>query len=162
MRAYRRVVSSSWAATTHFGGLAASGVPGAMTKRVPRAPRIFAPLIQQADRAEQSRQHRAMQIGVIGRGRVALQIQILRRAAELGVQVLPLAHAHEGQEILAAPLAQCRAAQSRGLLLKPLPQASAPSRNPSADPHSSRVPRPPAPAHPLGARAGPARREMRQ
>ena len=68
MRAYSRVVSISCAATTHFGGLAASGVPGAMTKRVPRAPRYSRRSSSRPMEPSSPREHGAVQVRVVGRG----------------------------------------------------------------------------------------------
>ncbi len=122
MRAYSRVVSSKLAATTHLGGFDGQRRAGRDDEATTARPKILAPFVEQADRAEQPRQYRAMQIRMVRRGRIAFEAEIAGRGAELRVQVLPFAQAHERQEVLATPFAQRRTAERCGLFVKPLPQ----------------------------------------
>ena len=113
MRAYRRVVSTSCAATTHFGGFDASGVPGAITKRDAAGALVFTPLVERTDGAEKAGENRLMQIGVFGGLLVGTQFQLGDRVSQLSMQLLPFAHAHERQKVLTMPLAELAARKRR-------------------------------------------------
>src|SRR6185312_5634837 len=67
---------------------------------------VLALLVQLAYRAEKTGENRLMQLRIAGRTAVGAQLQLRDGPAQLAVQLLPLAHAHEREEILTTPLAQ--------------------------------------------------------
>jgi ATP-dependent helicase HrpB len=63
-------------------------------------------LIKRADVPQEARQDRLVQVVVVRGQLVRFQLQLRDDVGELSLQFLPLAHADEGQEVLAAPFAQ--------------------------------------------------------
>jgi hypothetical protein len=84
---------------------------------------IGAILVEHADAAQEPRQDRLVQHAARRGDRVAFELLARRDPGQLLVQVLPLARAQEGQEVLLAPAAQ-RALARRGLLAPPLQRFS--------------------------------------
>src|SRR5690606_18621450 len=72
---------------------------------------VFPALIERADLTEKACENGLMQIGVLGGRRVLLELQLPRDFLQLSMQLLPLAHAHERHEVLAAPFAELTPAQ---------------------------------------------------
>jgi hypothetical protein len=83
---------------------------------------VFTLLIERAHGAQKARQDRLMQIRIACRSPAGPQIELADAAGELGVQVLPLAHAQEREEMLPAPLAQLTAGERGGLLAECAPE----------------------------------------
>ena len=102
---------------------------GTLLQRGPRrndesciaCPEVGAPFVEHTDSAEETREDRLVQD--TGGRWFGIGRQLLRRrdVGQLVVQVLPLPHAHERQEILLAP-APRRAAAARALLARGSPQ----------------------------------------
>ena len=131
VRANSRLVSTSSAATTQRGGFFASGVPGAMTKRVLRVPRYsrlgrLSPLAcspcnptwdsRPASSASWMPARRAPG------GLADRHAEPAGGAAQLAVQVLPLADAQVVQELALHGAAELVAAQRLLLLAEVAPQ----------------------------------------
>ncbi len=82
---------------------------------------VLALLVELTNRAEKARENRLVQVRVACHHLVGTELELREALHELTMEILPLPHAHEGQEMLPAPFAQLVARQRSRLLVESAP-----------------------------------------